>query len=68
VSGSASALVGCTQFVLGALVAPLVGLGGRSAVPMGVVTVIVAVLAVLARVGLVGYGSRAAAGSPGQGT
>ena len=68
VSGSASALVGCTQFVLGAIVAPLVGLGGRSAVPMGVVTVTVAVLAVVARAGLVSYGNRAAAGSPGHRT
>ena len=59
VSGSASALVGCTQFVLGAVVAPLVGLGGRSAVPMGVVTVAVAVLAVVARVGLVTFAGRA---------
>ena len=68
VSGSASALVGCTQFVLGAIVAPLVGLGGRSAGPMGVVTVTVAVLAVFARAGLVSYGNRAAAGSPGHRT
>ncbi|MEV6258889.1 multidrug effflux MFS transporter [Nocardia sp. NPDC051911] len=68
VSGSASALVGCTQFVLGAIVAPLVGLGGHSAVPMGVVTVTVAVLAVVARAGLVTYGNRAAAREPGQGT
>ena len=68
VSGSASALVGCTQFVLGAIVAPLVGLGGRSAVPMGVVTVTVAVRAVVARAGLVSYGNRAAAGSPGHRT
>ncbi|MQY20078.1 multidrug effflux MFS transporter [Nocardia macrotermitis] len=59
-SGSASALVGCTQFVLGAAVAPLVGLGGRSAIPMGVVTVSVAVLAVVARVGLVRLGGRSA--------
>ncbi|MBY8862145.1 multidrug effflux MFS transporter [Nocardia sp. CA2R105] len=58
VSGSASALVGCTQFVLGAVVAPLVGLGGHSAVPMGVVTVTVAVLAVVARVGLVTFAGR----------
>ncbi len=56
VSGSASALVGCAQFVLGAAVAPLVGLGGRSAVPMGVVTVTVAALALAARVGLAGRG------------
>jgi DHA1 family bicyclomycin/chloramphenicol resistance-like MFS transporter len=37
-AGSASALLGATQFVVGACVAPLVGLaGGRSAVPMAVV-------------------------------
>jgi DHA1 family bicyclomycin/chloramphenicol resistance-like MFS transporter len=65
VSGSASALVGCTQFVLGAAVAPLVGLGGRSAIPMGVVTVTVAVLAVAARFGLVPLGRRAGRGPSG---
>jgi DHA1 family bicyclomycin/chloramphenicol resistance-like MFS transporter len=37
-AGSASALLGSTQFVMGAAVAPLVGLaGGRSALPMAVV-------------------------------
>jgi MFS transporter, DHA1 family, multidrug resistance protein len=37
-AGSASALLGASQFVVGASVAPLVGLaGGRSAVPMAVV-------------------------------
>lgn len=64
VSGSASALVGCTQFVLGAAVAPLVGLGGRSAIPMGAVTVTVAVLAVAARVVLVRLGSHRAPARP----
>jgi len=56
VSGSAAALVGCAQFVLGAAVAPLVGLGGHSAIPMGVVTATVAALAVAARIGLVQRG------------
>ncbi len=38
VSGSASALLGVTQFVVGALAAPLVGLGGvASALPMALV-------------------------------
>lgn len=38
VSGSASALLGVAQFVVGALAAPLVGLGGvRSALPMALV-------------------------------
>jgi DHA1 family bicyclomycin/chloramphenicol resistance-like MFS transporter len=37
-AGSASALLGASQFVVGASVAPLVGLaGGHSAVPMAVV-------------------------------
>jgi len=37
-AGSASALLGSTQFVAGAAVAPLVGLaGGRSALPMAIV-------------------------------
>lgn len=38
VSGSASALLGVTQFVVGAMAAPLVGLGGvESALPMALV-------------------------------
>ena len=38
VSGSASALLGVCQFIVGALAAPLVGLGGTgSAVPMATV-------------------------------
>ncbi len=37
-AGSASALFGCAQFVLGAAVAPLVGVGGdHDALPMGIV-------------------------------
>ena len=37
-AGAASALLGTAQFLVGALVAPLVGLGGsRTAVPMGLV-------------------------------
>lgn len=39
VAGSASALLGVLQFVIGAAAAPLVGIsGGRSAVPMAIVT------------------------------
>lgn len=50
VSGSASAILGFTQFLFGAAVAPLVGVAGRSAVPMGIVTVTVATLAVAGHV------------------
>ncbi|WP_018178516.1 multidrug effflux MFS transporter [Jongsikchunia kroppenstedtii] len=52
-AGAASAGVGLLQFGLGALAAPLVGIGGsHSAVPMGIVTVVAAVLALVARVAL----------------
>jgi DHA1 family bicyclomycin/chloramphenicol resistance-like MFS transporter len=45
VAGSASALLGALQFVIGALVSPLVGLGGSgTGVPMGVTIVVSAVL------------------------
>ncbi len=47
VAGSASALLGVTQFLVGGLAAPLVGLGGTaSAVPMAVVMLALAVGAV----------------------
>lgn len=36
-AGAAAALYGLLQFAIGALIAPLVGLGGGSAVPMGIV-------------------------------
>jgi DHA1 family bicyclomycin/chloramphenicol resistance-like MFS transporter len=50
VAGTASALLGTTQFVIGALVAPLVGAAGTdSAVPMATVMVTVALLALVAR-------------------
>jgi DHA1 family bicyclomycin/chloramphenicol resistance-like MFS transporter len=50
-AGAAAAGVGLLQFGLGALAAPLVGVGGsHSAVPMGIVTLTAAVLALLARV------------------
>lgn len=58
VSGSASALLGVTQFVVGALAAPLVGLGGvRSPLPMvlvmfGVVLVSTTVFLTLGRRGV----------------
>lgn len=37
IAGSASALLGVLQYAIGAAAAPLVGLGGQSAVPMAVV-------------------------------
>jgi DHA1 family bicyclomycin/chloramphenicol resistance-like MFS transporter len=47
-AGSASALLGVLQFVVGGLTTPLVGLGGaRTAVPMAVVIACFAVLALL---------------------
>ncbi|WP_200886609.1 Bcr/CflA family efflux MFS transporter [Phaeacidiphilus oryzae] len=46
IAGTASALMGAAQFGLGALVSPLVGLGGAAtAVPMAVVVLVSAVLA-----------------------
>jgi DHA1 family bicyclomycin/chloramphenicol resistance-like MFS transporter len=48
VAGTASALLGVTQFLVGGLAAPLVGLGGTgSAVPMAVVMFSLASAAVL---------------------
>ena len=45
-AGTAAALLGCVQFGVGALVAPLVGLiGSDSAVPMGAVMLAVTTLA-----------------------
>lgn len=53
-AGTASAMLGFTQFGVGALVAPLVGLsGGETAVPMGVVMLSVTALAALLMVGVV---------------
>jgi MFS transporter, DHA1 family, multidrug resistance protein len=46
-AGSASALLGVSQFVIGAAAAPLVGLGGATALPMAVVIAGLGVLAVL---------------------
>lgn len=49
-AGSASALFGCAQFLLGALAAPLVGLGGdHDPVPMGVVVAVLAAGAAVVR-------------------
>jgi DHA1 family bicyclomycin/chloramphenicol resistance-like MFS transporter len=46
-AGTASALLGAIQFTLGAIVAPLVGLGGsHTALPMAVVMAVAAVMAV----------------------
>ncbi len=53
-AGTASAMLGFTQFGVGAAVAPLVGLfGGSSAVPMGVVMLAVTVLAAVLMFGVV---------------
>ena len=50
VAGTASALLGMSQFVIGALVAPIVGAGGTdSAVPMATVMTIAALAALGAR-------------------
>ena len=50
VAGTASALLGMGQFLIGALVAPLVGAAGTdSAVPMATVMVTVALAALVAR-------------------
>lgn len=48
-AGAAAALVGAIQYVMGAIVAPLVGLGGsQTAMPMGLVMTVVAVGALVA--------------------
>jgi DHA1 family bicyclomycin/chloramphenicol resistance-like MFS transporter len=50
VAGTASALLGVVQFILGALVAPLVGAAGtESAVPMAAIMTVVALAALVAR-------------------
>jgi MFS transporter, DHA1 family, multidrug resistance protein len=55
VAGTASALLGVGQFLIGALVAPLVGAGGTgSAVPMA---------AIMTAVALAALGARQAAGA-----
>ena len=48
-AGTASALLGVIQFMVGAIAAPLVGVAGPdSAVPMGVVMVVLALGALVA--------------------
>jgi DHA1 family bicyclomycin/chloramphenicol resistance-like MFS transporter len=50
IAGTASALLGVLQFLVGALVAPLVGAGGtESAVPMAAIMTVVALAALAAR-------------------
>ncbi|KLU59668.1 bicyclomycin resistance protein [Peptococcaceae bacterium CEB3] len=47
-AGSASAILGLLSFIFGAIVAPLVGLGGdNTAVPMGIVIAVIEVCALL---------------------
>jgi MFS transporter, DHA1 family, multidrug resistance protein len=48
IAGTASSLLGVARFAFGGLAAPLVGLGGSSAVPLGLVTVAGAALAAVA--------------------
>jgi MFS transporter, DHA1 family, multidrug resistance protein len=55
-AGSASALLGVLQFGVGALVAPLVGLGGNAdAMPMAIVMALSGVLAITVRVSLLRF-------------
>ncbi|GAA1823112.1 multidrug effflux MFS transporter [Microlunatus capsulatus] len=61
-AGTASSLLGLGQFVFGAVVAPLVGIAGEeTAVPLGVVAVVVSALASLAFLTLVRPAVRARA-------
>jgi DHA1 family bicyclomycin/chloramphenicol resistance-like MFS transporter len=61
IAGTASSLLGLTRFAFGGLAAPLVGLGGAdNAVPLGLVTVVSAALAVTAYAATI----RRAAASP----
>jgi DHA1 family bicyclomycin/chloramphenicol resistance-like MFS transporter len=63
--GSASGLIGLGQFGLGALIAPIVGVGGaRDALPMGIVMVVCAGVALSVNLLLV----RSAAGRPRSGS
>jgi MFS transporter, DHA1 family, multidrug resistance protein len=49
-AGSAAALLGMTQFALGAIAAPMTGLDRHSAIPLGATVVAAAALAALARI------------------
>ncbi|CAA7600784.1 Drug resistance transporter Bcr/CmlA subfamily [Acididesulfobacillus acetoxydans] len=58
-AGSASAVLGLLSFIFGAIVAPLVGLGGsNTAVPMGIIIAVIEVCALLLYVFLGGRGKR----------
>jgi MFS transporter, DHA1 family, multidrug resistance protein len=55
IAGSASALLGVSQFAFGAVMAPLVGIGGaNTALPMAIVVASCGIAAALALKGLVG--------------
>jgi DHA1 family bicyclomycin/chloramphenicol resistance-like MFS transporter len=54
VAGTASALIGVVQFLIGAVAAPIAGIAGESALPMAVGMVAFAVAALLVLRGLVG--------------
>jgi DHA1 family bicyclomycin/chloramphenicol resistance-like MFS transporter len=62
--GAAAAILGTTQFLLGALIPPLVSLGGTSAVVMGV-TITLCMTAALALMLIQAHGRRHAAPAPG---
>ncbi len=52
-AGSAAALLGCTQFLIGGALAPLAGAGGtRTAVPMGLVMAVLGCLSLLVYIAL----------------
>ncbi|MGU3586588.1 multidrug effflux MFS transporter [Rhodococcus sp. C26F] len=58
-AGTASSVLGLARFGLGGVAAPLVGLGGASAVlPLGIVTVVCVVLSLVALIALVGRRNR----------
>jgi MFS transporter, DHA1 family, multidrug resistance protein len=53
IAGSASALLGLLPFILGAITAPLVGVAGEeTAIPMGAIIFVSALIAVLSYVWL----------------
>ncbi len=58
-AGTASSVLGCARFGLGAIAAPLVGIGGgEDVLPLGIVTVVSIALAALAFAVLVSRGAR----------
>jgi MFS transporter, DHA1 family, multidrug resistance protein len=54
-AGTASALIGVIQFLIGALAAPLAGIAGESAVPMAVMTLVFATASIATLRAFVGW-------------